>query len=299
MAAVETNPKADIESCSEDDKCLMVVSPKALYAEKCTKIRCHQNTRVIRDLPSSFSELSKIRELNYSANIIGRRGVGPLLEVIGASCVNLVALCLSSNYLNNESIETLCTLMLTKLKTSKTNFEFTHGTNIKDKTEQTSPTTTFYHFPCLATLDISFNPISNPGGKILSKLVDGRPGLRALDLIGTLINAGLVKLIQEKLRKRSVVRLEALQALNEVGGDQSKGKAMVNSSDSNIETPSSSSTVPCPAEVMPRYSAIETIWRFASKSSSPDGDWSGLASVMAVVRQDYSMAMQHLHTLPS
>jgi hypothetical protein len=283
---------------SSSSSSLAADSPKQLYKQKCAELSLHCNTQVFRDLPSDVASLEDVVLLDFSRNCLGRNGLKPLLLVLRMT-PNLEAINLSENYLTNGSVMELVQLLETDKSCCR---KLTH-------------------------LDLSKNPISNPTGKLLSALVDKMPALRRVVLKGTLMNPGLARLIDAKLAKRTPTergeasagqqrqyqptagKLEGLRAL----GDVMERRAHQPASSSIAGAPADASSGPEAGEdavagaftspvAVKRgkvdvtgedWSAMETIWNLAAVAAPPADGWTGLASVMALVRQDASIAAMY------
>lgn len=126
-----------------------------------------------RELDRSLTDgdgLKPVFVLDFSKNILGRRGILPILDVARAA-MTLRSLRLSENFLTNESVLLLC-----------------------DALEG---------HPSLQELDLSENGISQPAGKRLMIFVWKTPALTQLHLHGTLINEGLRRRLHAMLSTRA------------------------------------------------------------------------------------------------
>ena len=263
-------------------------SPKQLYKQQCVELSLHCNTRVLKDLPLDQASLNDVTLLDFSRNCLGRNGIKPLLLVL-RMCQNLEAINLSENYLSNASVVELVRM----LEQEECCRKLTH-------------------------LDLSRNPISNPSGKLLSQLVDRKVNLRRVVVKGTLMNPGLARLIDGKLASRSdapprstaaaVVSLDGLRVLGEVAEQRLENKLAAEGRDSGSIAAAAGpscdddAAANSPQLTPPRkkidvssedWSAMETIWNLAAVAAPPADGWTGLASVMALVRRDASIAAMY------
>lgn len=228
-------------------------SPKKSYQQCCEQMHYKCNTGVFDMLPETYDSLKEVTALDLRRNCLGRNGIKPLLHVI-SECTNLEVLILADNYLSNDSVPPLCEALQRCRR--------------------------------LAYLDLSGNPISQPAGKLLCRFVDEMASLRRLRLSNTLMNPGLARLAVSKVARRSgesvVVETDktftGLRILDEARSDQRHKKAAMHSTPSADRAPEDD------------WYAMETIWDVAAVAAPPSDGWSGLASVMALVRQDESMA---------
>ena len=199
------------------------------YAAWCAANESTVNSGLRGVVPTSPSECGQLRELDCSRNIVGSKGVAPLVQMITTHCHSLVCINLAQNYLDNEAVRVLYNALVVESGC-----------------------------PSLISIELSNNPISNPAGKLLSRLADARPQTKYIGVRGTLMNLGLVKLIEGKVAQRGGVTPDTTS-------DTSPGS---------------------------HWPAIETLWRLTGTSAPPpEGDWSGLATVMAVVRKDDAFAL--------
>lgn len=269
----------------------MCESPKKSYQEQCEQLHYKCNTGVYNMLPDKYDSLKDIVSLDLRRNCLGRNGIRPLLPIL-AECTNLERLVLADNYLSNDNMELLCD--------------------------------TLRHCRRLRSLDLSGNPISQPSGKLLCRLVDDLPLLADLGLHRTLMNPGLARVAMRKAAARSVdgagaiadassLRYQGLRLLGEVcselvthansassstslsantsGGHHSKAALSVPAAVTDSAAALSSSAAAPPArQPDDAWYAMETIWDVAAVAAPPEDGWSGLASVMALVRQDESIA---------
>jgi Leucine-rich repeat (LRR) protein len=188
-------------------------------------------------------------------------------------CENLEELNLAQNFLNNESVCFLC-----------------------DALER--------HCSRLTKLDLSRNPISNAAGKRLSRLAMNQKMLTRIDVHDTLMNAGLARLISAKCALKSS-RFDGLMALADAA-DSVRATRSAASSAATSSNPEDESTgeatlgarrndrkVEDATSKADDWYAMETIWDLAAVAAPPSDGWGGLASVMALVRQDVSIATMY------
>lgn len=280
------------------------VSPLESYQASCKSLRVHCNSsfEVFLAKQTPGAPLSQVKHLDLSKNFFGRRGMLSVLRSVLSLCTSLESLNLSHNNLSNETVEDLYSILA--------------GTSV---------------CPNLQRLDVSHNPISSPSGKLLSRLVEQRSSLRWVVVDGTLMNVGLVALIHNKCAKKSP-RYSGLHALSLVAEEQRLFKVGSSGRPSpQPEAPeqqaaadlpaaaeeASSSPQHQPANVMTakrlvsanggvarpaagggveseaEWSAMETIWTLAAVAAPPDDGWTGLAAVMALVRQDVTIASMY------
>ena len=204
---------------------------EADYAHWCADCAVPVNSGLRSLVPSSKEECGSLRELDWSKNIIGSKGMIPMFRLITTYCPNLVCVNLAQNYLDNSAVGVLYSALVDE-----------------------------GGCPALISIELANNPISNAGGKLLSRLADARPQTRYIGVRGTLMNVGLARLIEAKVVSGGGVGTQ-LEACADAPGDGS-------------------------------WPAIETLWRLAGSSAPPpEGNWSGLATVMAVVRKDDTLAL--------
>jgi hypothetical protein len=177
----------------------------ARYDAKCHEHACKTNSQVrlllsaVDNEPESQPARATGVTIDLSQNIIGTKGIVPLIETFddaarlssstgSALCGSyfyLSRLILRGNFLSNNDIDILCGAIedLQKRNASRVN----HSTG------------------SLEVLDVSDNPISQPGGKRLHLLVARSPSMRVLIVDQTLINVGLqarIKRVLDVRRKR-------------------------------------------------------------------------------------------------
>nr|ACI15940.1 hypothetical protein [Bodo saltans] len=295
---------------------------------------------------STSSSLANVKHLDFSNNMFGRNGILPVLETILPFCPNLESLNLSKNYLSNESIVFLYTLLQPGERAPP------NEPNDDDDTNGGSTSPPLLLCPRLQYLDLSHNPISSQAGKLLSRLVDNLPHLRNVQLDGTLMNKGLQSVVLTKCAKKSP-RFDGLRALSMVVSEgrptsiaTSTTPPPIVPTDTTLQP--SSSTVSAdtkhgsgprrssspttiiglkrPGMVPPslitldaaalsihhahhphedvnsavnehaaaaEWTAMETIWNLATVAAPPRDGWTGLAAVMALVRQDATIASMY------
>lgn len=151
-----------------------------VYKERCAFHQCKANSAVLRTLTSSNCAASSSElVVDLSRNIIGLRGLLPLLDVVLAcsradsaadSTLPLVALRLRENFLTNDAVILIC-----------------------DSLEGCAT---------LRELDISNNAISMPSGKRLIQFLNRTPSVTNVLLEGTLVSPGLKRRIQSMLAAR-------------------------------------------------------------------------------------------------
>lgn len=290
-------------------------SPVDQYKADCQRLGVHCNSDILRSFPTEPVTLNSVKHLDFSRNFFGRNGIRPILFSLLTQCIHLESLNISQNYLSNENIEELYE-MLTGKKA--------HLVSSPSK-EAMAPLTSAL-CPNLKYLDVSNNPLSNPAGKLLSRLVDERPQLRCIVAHGTLMNAGLVRVIEGKCARRSP-RFEGLRALNLATEEVRvmKGGSSSGSADQQSPTPpmstrradgteheaesaggtlhtastklqrvsGSSGKEAAASQGFDEWSAMETIWNLAAVAAPPEDGWTGLAAVMALVRHDVTIASMY------
>eukprot|EP00906_Rhabdomonas_costata_P007427 RCo010634 len=135
---------------------------REVYVGLCEKLRIRKNAHVLKLLPDDFV---KLEEIDLSNTYVGRVGIKPVLEMM-RWCPNVKKLGAADNFLSNESIIDLVTLLADH-----------EGLNY---------------------LDLRRNPISHAAGKALSKFVSTKATIYGVLLQGTLINPALVRIIEKK-----------------------------------------------------------------------------------------------------
>eukprot|EP01062_Namystynia_karyoxenos_P009431 TRINITY_DN1334_c0_g1_i1.p1 TRINITY_DN1334_c0_g1~~TRINITY_DN1334_c0_g1_i1.p1 ORF type:complete len:550 (+),score=91.95 TRINITY_DN1334_c0_g1_i1:126-1775(+) len=144
-----------------DDSC------RSVYEAACERVGCRKNRDLLRSLPDAKGSLDGLSELDLSLNLVGRRGIVPVLEVVSRS-PRVERLCFADNFLDNTSVQQICEVL--------------------------------QHHPAVSCLDLSRNPISHSAGKQLSELAKARPNLVQILLQETLINPALVRVIHGRTR---------------------------------------------------------------------------------------------------
>ena len=248
-------------------------APRDVYCQACTDRRKKANRDVVKMLPSGADAFSRIRELDLFKNFLGRNGLIPFVEVV-KRCTNLVRLDLSDNYLSNERVVELCDALVPH--------------------------------PRLISLNFSRNPISYPAGKRLLKLISEKSLLCEVIVDHTLMNPGLALRITNAARENasraradwaSAARppaaaedISIFQAILESGDGQRDGLHALGSvhRETRIQD-----AVKASLEPTDDWYAMETIWNLAAAAAPRDDGWAGLASVMALVRQDMSLASMY------
>lgn len=132
--------------------------------------------------------------------------------------------------------------------------------------------------PQLELLDVSCNPISNPAGKALGRLVQSLPNLSVVQVHGTLMNAGLARRLVAQAAQKEIAahgNFEGLRALTAVSRE-SRHRGTTKKTSQEEE-----------------WFGMETMWTLAAMAAPPEGGWSGLASVMALVREDAALAAMY------
>jgi hypothetical protein len=250
--------------------------PREIYLQECEQRKVRVNSDVVRMLPATAANATwaHIQTLDLSRNCLGRRGMLPVLAVI-RMCPNLRVLDLSDNYLSNDFVLELCAT----LKESS---------------------------PHLTTLNLSRNPISYPAGKALLRLIrgGGKETLRAVLVEQTLMNPGLARLVTRTAQDRgtddgaedvevatSGIALRAISS-SSVPTNESKAHPKLHGLHALAEVSHQHATK---ASVAPEddWYAMETMWNLAAAAAPREDGWAGLASVMALVRQDRTLATMY------
>jgi hypothetical protein len=311
----------------------------------CSTATTSDSTTHDSDMPApltSTSSLASVRHLDFSNNLFGRHGILPVLETILPLCPNLESLNLSNNYLSNESIACLYTLLQPG--------ERANNSLLNDESRNSGSTSPPpFLCPRLQYLDLSRNPISSHAGKLLSRLVDSLAHLRNVRLDGTLMNKGLQAVVLTKCAKKSP-RFDGLRALSMVVGEartvattppvlptdatlqpssstvsaDTKHSGASGSGPRRSSSPTTIIGLKRPGMVPPslialdaaalaihnthphedmnaavnnheaaEWTAMETIWNLATVAAPPQDGWTGLAAVMALVRQDATIASMY------
>jgi hypothetical protein len=144
---------------------LEAVSLRDLYVSECGKSKCKVNTGVLRLLPADAKNNDQLKVIDLSANIVGSQGLHPIL-VVAQNAIGLESFIAPDNYLSNECV--------------------------KELTERLD------RHPTLNRIDLSRNPISHQGGKLLSAFVRRNEKIEQLVLKDTLINNALVAIMEKK-----------------------------------------------------------------------------------------------------
>lgn len=179
----------------------------------------------------------------------------------------------------------------------------------------------FRFCPKLSWINLSGNPISNPSGKLLSRLADIRAGtLKNIFVDQTLMNPGLSKLINQKCGNATLTPESARTSSIPQGP---KSKAALNTNNKGAteggersrrgeetelvkkqRSSGSAGGAPMPSAIdsatggggggdggnAAAWSGMEALWTMAAVAAPPEDGWTGLATVMALVRQDVSIA---------
>lgn len=249
--------------------------PRAIYLQECEQRKVRVNSDVVRMLPASAANATwaHIQTLDLSRNCLGRRGMLPVLAVI-RMCPNLRVLDLSDNYLSNDFVLELCAT----LKESS---------------------------PHLTTLNLSRNPISYPAGKALLRLIrGGKETLHTVLVEQTLMNPALARLVTRTAKDRgsddgadgvelatSGIALRAISSSHSQT-NESKPHQKLHGLHALAEVSHQHATK---ASVAPEddWYAMETMWNLAAAAAPREDGWAGLASVMALVRQDRTLATMY------
>eukprot|EP00996_Jenningsia_fusiforme_P007304 NODE_9_length_5933_cov_14.875765_g7_i0.p1 GENE.NODE_9_length_5933_cov_14.875765_g7_i0~~NODE_9_length_5933_cov_14.875765_g7_i0.p1 ORF type:complete len:1823 (+),score=322.10 NODE_9_length_5933_cov_14.875765_g7_i0:179-5647(+) len=137
--------------------------PRELYIQRCEESGCRKNSYLLRILPSSFKDLMNLGELDLNQNLVGKKGFWALLEII-REARELRRLCLANNGLEDASVKSLCPAL-------------------KDHAY-------------LVHMDLTGNPITRAGGKLLRRLALDRPHMQIVVKM-TLIMPALQRQIEE------------------------------------------------------------------------------------------------------
>ena len=177
------------------------MSPRDVYGALCRQHGCKVNSGVSAQL-SGREEDFDIEELDVRSNLLGPKGVIPLLEVARLSST-LQKVNLQNNYLDNASVRSVATAL--------------------------------QDHPTLQELDFSGNPISWTAGMYILDLTKANTSLQNVRLEGTFLKPNILASVSaqtkwnqaEKARKRAIeanptnhpiaIRLRALRRLfNEI-----------------------------------------------------------------------------------
>ena len=148
-----------------------------VYTEACKVIGCKVNSslRAALSVPTEC-----ISHIDLNTNIIGPKGVKALLPVLPL-CPSLVSFRAAANNLTNESVMEVLRVL-----------------------ERHS----------IEELDFSQNPISHLAGKRISSYAATHASVRRINVSGTFINAGLVTIIEARVR----INIERHQGLQSSSG---------------------------------------------------------------------------------
>eukprot|EP00995_Heteronema_vittatum_P008752 NODE_399_length_1408_cov_353.530537_g295_i0.p1 GENE.NODE_399_length_1408_cov_353.530537_g295_i0~~NODE_399_length_1408_cov_353.530537_g295_i0.p1 ORF type:complete len:234 (+),score=60.80 NODE_399_length_1408_cov_353.530537_g295_i0:171-872(+) len=141
------------------------LSLREIYQYYCTAYKCKPNSKLLSQLPTAVGPLS-MRELTLSENLVGDRGILPVLELVRLN-PQLHTLWLPDNGLRNTAVECLVHMAL--------------------------------EHPSLTDIDLSNNRITLGAGKVLQELARKNNRLVRINLSGTRIDEQLQARIQQRL----------------------------------------------------------------------------------------------------
>ena len=143
------------------------------YCSACAALGCKANSTLLRTLPSKPECAGELKELDLTLNFVGPIGSQAVVAMARVAPA-LHTLILRDNQVNNSVVEDI------------------FGA--------------FANHPSLTKLDLSKNPISHTGGKMLSQLVIKNPKICHLVLDETLINIALSHKIEARLQDNATKR---------------------------------------------------------------------------------------------
>lgn len=142
-----------------------------VYQEACKALGLRPNSVLQRTFPTRSGDF--LERIDLSINYVGAKGLQPLFYVMEENRSHLQHLNLSSNNLENTEVLELLEVLCGEA-----------GEN-------------------LASLDLSYNPISQSGGQAIYRLSKARPNLTSVQLKGTLIPPRLLQSIVEVVEENA------------------------------------------------------------------------------------------------
>ncbi|RNF25919.1 putative calpain-like cysteine peptidase [Trypanosoma conorhini] len=246
------------------------VSPKELYTHTCTRLACHVNSQLMRDLPDTMEALAAIKKLDFSRSMLGRSDVEPLVQAILRHCTGLQVLNLSQNYLTDDSVVQICEALLANTL-------------------------------LLVSLDLSNNPISNKTGRYLLRFIESMPALKYVGVHKTLMNDSMLRLFPHPSngccpsvagsRTNTFATAASVSTPNmaSIGKDSQLGSVRGTAKEDIQYSPQKL-----------QWPALETLWRAAAVAAPTKNKYSGLGTLVSStrVRRHEIGDAQRLHFSP-
>jgi hypothetical protein len=145
----------------------------SVYAKACAAAGCRQNKTLTRSF-AGMRTPDEITSLDLSINVVGKNGAMAVLHML-PQLRRLQRLLLVDNSIENEHVQVLAEAAA--------------------------------NHPSLTEIDLSNNPISHAAGKQLLQLAKVNPRIRAIRLGGSLINPGLIRMIETKCASNDTVEI--------------------------------------------------------------------------------------------
>ncbi|KAF8286142.1 hypothetical protein TcBrA4_0027970 [Trypanosoma cruzi] len=230
------------------------LSPKDEYTRACTKLGCHVNSHLMRELPDTLEALIAVKKLDFSRSMLGRSDVEPLVQAILFHCSGLQVLNLSQNYLTDDSIVQICEALLA-------------------------------HTLLLVSLDLSNNPISNKTGRYLLRFMESMPALRFVGVQKTLMNDSMMRLFphSSKALCPPVVEHRASTLSTAVTVATSNISSIMKTSPSSSLREATKDDNPHPSQKT-QWPALETLWRAAAVAAPTHNNYSSLGTLISSMR---------------
>lgn len=306
-----------------------VDSPKLLYKQKCSELALHCNTQVFRDLPSDVTSLDDVVLLDFSRNCLGRNGLKPLLLILRL-VPNLEAINLSENYLTNAAVMELVTLLETDKQCCRKLAHLDLSKNPISNPTGKLLSALVDKMPSLRRVVLK-GTLMNPGlarlidAKLAKRTpVDRSSSMAALQqqqqqysTVGRMEGLRAAGDVLERRSSEQQPAVASSSSSSKTGASQQQQQSAVAPQHASLDaaspdgacegaaTAGAAATIPAggasPVSSKPRskgdggedWSAMETIWNLAAVAAPPADGWTGLASVMALVRQDASIAAMY------
>lgn len=145
---------------------------RGVYSVLCKEHNCKANSGLAATLPDRPEDFN-VHSLDMSMNMVGAKGVVPVMEVARLS-QSLRTVDLRDNYLDNAAVRTVCVAL-------------------KDH-------------PSVESIDFSSNPISWTAGMSILELVQVNPTVLHVGMTDTFLKPNIVSTIEQRLRHNQAVQ---------------------------------------------------------------------------------------------
>lgn len=210
---------------------------RSIYLQNCKSLGVRPNSSLAEKLPNDVAGSNSFQDLDLRLNIVGVRGLIPVLEVVKAA-PNLRTLNLTAQNINNDAIQPLCNVLASH--------------------------------PALTSVDLSGNPITLPAAKHVLTAVRSNPRIKALALKDTLIPPLAIQWIENALAVNNGGEPAAPSAVAK-GAADSKLAATASADASAEAAPAPAAEQPAAEEASPKKAVGFAAFCFGGESDAGGG----------------------------